>query len=222
MYAETFAVTVFVFIASFLLSGIITISYFRKHSLSVLFWASGMWLFAAAALLELLYAAGIYSEGLIDIYLFIVAFLVQLLSIGSLLLLKSGRASMAYGIFSVLSDIFLVYALVSVNVGNILLNGVVFGALPIIVIAASSVITMPAAIILVVVSIISYRKRRSWKLLSIIAGTVVVSVAGTLYIAAFPSFLYIAELAGIVLLWTGFVDFSSIFRFAGVEKHVNG
>jgi hypothetical protein len=56
---------------------------------------------------------------------------------------------------------------------------------------------------------VSYRKTRNKKLLSIIAGVIVVSIAGTLYIVAFPAFLYYAELAGIALLWLGFVDFKS-------------
>ncbi len=222
MYGEVFGVTVFVFAASFLLSTIISYSYMGSRGKSVLFWALGMWLFAAAAFLEILYSAGIYSEFLIDLYLFLVAFLVQLLSMGSVLLVKSTLIARAYAVYSIAADIFLVYALASTTVGNLLLDGVVHGSIPLAVIAGSSAITFPAAVILVAVSAISFRRKRCWKLLSIITGTVVVSAAGTLYIASFPSLLYVAELVGIVLLWAGFVDFSSIFRLVEVRKHVNG
>ena len=44
-------------------------------------------------------------------------------------------------------------------------------------------------------------------MLSIIAGVVVVSIAGGLYIAAVPVFLYYSEFVGIILLWFGFFSF---------------
>ena len=44
----------------------------------------------------------------------------------------------------------------------------------------------------------------------------------TLYIAAYPAFLYYAEFIGIVLLWIGFVDFRYLFRAGEVNKSVNG
>jgi hypothetical protein len=71
-------------------------------------------------------------------------------------------------------------------------------------------VTFPAAIILILIAALSYRKTRNPKLISIIIGVVVVSVAGTLYIVQFPAFLYYAEFIGILLLWIGFVDFSLI------------
>lgn len=222
VFEQALAVTVLVFVASFFLSAVLTVNYLRTKNGSALFWASGLWLFAFTALEEVLFAAGIYSEFLIDLYLYLVALLVLLLSVGSLLLLKSERLVRIYAIYSVIVNVFLIYALASTTVGNALDNGVVFGMLPMMIIAGSALITFPAAVILIVVAAISYRKRRSWKLISIILGTVIVSVAGTLYIASFPSFLYIAELIGILLLWAGFVDFSSILRLAGVAKHVDG
>lgn len=222
MNSEVLAVTVFVFAASTVLSLIISSNYIQSGKRSFIFWASGMWLFAFAALLEILFAAGTYSEVLIDLYLFLVAVLVQLLSAGSLLLLNSATASRIYGVYALVADAALAFALISGTTGNIILNGVVYGSLPVEVIAASSAITFPAAAILVAVSIISFRRKRTWKMLSIISGTVVVSAAGALYIASFPSFLYVAELAGIILLWAGFVDFSRIFSFVGVKKHVHG
>lgn len=222
VYIQAFSVTVFVFVASMLLSMILTVSFLRTRSRSALFWASGLWLFAFTSLEEVLFSAGMYSEFFIDLYLYLVALLVLLLSFGSLLLMKSAKMTRIYCVYSVIANVFLAYALAASTIGNILQNGVVFGALPVMVIAGSALITFPAAVILVVVAAISYRKKGSWKLISIIMGTVLVSVAGTLYIASFPSFLYIAELIGIVLLWAGFVDFSSILGVAGVTKRVDG
>ncbi len=222
MYGEVFAVTLFVFAASFLLSLIISAGYFRQRKSSTMFWSCGLWLFSVSALLEVFFSAGYFSEAAIDSYLFLVALLVQLLSLGSISLLPSGKYLKPYAVYSIGTDVFLVYALAASSVGNIILNGVVYGALPVIVTVGSSLITFPAAAILLAVAALSYRKTHNRKLLSIIAGTIVVSAAGALYIAYFPAFLYVAELIGIVLLWIGFVDFSVFSRFVGVAKHVNG
>lgn len=222
MYNEVFWVTLIVFISSFLLSAVITSGYLKKRRASMLFWSLGMWLFAAASAIEVVFSAGVFTEFYIDLYLYIVAVLVQLLSIGSLLLARSRKVNLLYMFYAAAADVFLVYAMATTTIGNIIQNGVVFGALPMMITVGSSLITFPAAIILVVVSAFSYRKTRNRKLLSVIVGTVVLSAAGALYIVSFPAFLYIAELAGIILLWAGFVDFSILARFTGVKRHVNG
>lgn len=217
MYTEVLAVTLFVFVASFILSAILTLTYLRSGKNSVLMWSSGMWLFAVSVLLEIIFALGIYRESLIDLYLFLVAILVQLLSMGSVLLLKSRRLTGIYAVYSVAADIFLLYSLITTHIGSILQGGVVFGALPMAVITGSSLVTFPAAVALVAISALSYRRSRNTKLLSIIVGTVVVSVAGTLYIVSFPAFLYVAELVGIILLWAGFVDFGVLRKISMIS-----
>jgi len=129
----------------------------------------------------------------------------------------------AYTLYFTASTIFLIVSLLVTHIGNIILNGIVYGTLPLLVVLSSSFVTFPAAVILIVISLISFRRSRQPKLLSIVVGVLVVSVAGTLYIASFPSFLYIAEFIGILLLWIGFVDFSSLFKTkAVVSESVSG
>jgi hypothetical protein len=181
-----------------------------------------MWLFAFASFLEILFSLGIYNAGLIDAYLFSVAILVQLLSLGSLALMSRIRLFNAYVGYSAAADAALLVSLFLFPVGNVLTSGVVYGQLPLAVTIMSSVITFPAAVILIVVAAISYRSRGDRKMLSIIAGTIVVSIAGTLYIAAYPAFLYYAEFIGIILLWLGFIDFRFILHNSEVNKVVNG
>ncbi len=72
------------------------------------------------------------------------------------------------------------------------------------VVVSSSFVSFPAAFFIILIAALSYKKSRNIKLLSIIAGVIVVSIAGTLYIAAIPVFLYYAEFIGILLLWIGF------------------
>ena len=221
MYLETFGITMLVFFASLLLSIIIVFDFVRSRRNNLLFWSVGMWLFTLSVLLEILFAGGVFSELLIDLYLFMAAVLVQFLALGSVFLLKSVRDHNLYTLYCAITDAFMIYALASTHVGNIIQQGVVSGLLPLTVTEASILITFPGAILLVLIALLSYRRRRDPKLLSIVAGTIVVSVAGTLYIAAFPSLLYLAELAGIILLWLGFVDLSALFKVHRELKHVD-
>jgi hypothetical protein len=213
--------TLFIFFASSVLAALLTKNYTGGKNRSFLYWSVGMWLFAFAVLLEVVFSFSIYVPILMGAYLFSVAVLVQMLSIGSLNLLKKKGFMVSYAIYSVIADIFLLFSLTYTPVGNILIGGVVFGALPLLVTVASSLVTFPAAAILIVTAILSYRARKSNKMLDIIAGTVVVSIAGTLYIAAFPAFLYYAEFIGILLLWLGFVNFRALFVKKEVNKVVN-
>jgi hypothetical protein len=197
--------TIVTAILTIILSAVITKRYLEKRSRSLLCWAAALWLFAIGVILEIAFAFGVYSELLIATYLLIIAVLVELLAMGSIYLIKSEKSTKAYGMFMVASTILLAYSLITSRIGNIITAYIVSGNIPLPVAIFSSVITFPAAIILVVVAAKSYFKKQNAKLLSIIAGVVTVSAAGTLYIVQYPAFLYIAEFAGILLLIYGFV-----------------
>lgn len=197
--------TLLILILTLGLAIVMSYRYARKRSMPLLYWSMGMWFFVIGVLLEVIFAFGAYSELLIALYLFVVAMVVESLAIGSMQLIKSGRLRMSYYIYSVIAAMLLAYSLYATNIGNVITNHIVFGILPAFVIVTSSIVTFPAAAILIVIAAISYRNRHSTKMLSIIAGVLVVSVAGTLYIAAIPSFLYYAEFIGILLLWLGFM-----------------
>ena len=184
---------------------IMSYRYVRKHSKPLLYWSTGMWFFAIGVFLEVIFAFGIYSEFLIALYLFIVVMVVESLAIGSMQLIKSIKLKSSYYIYSIITTVLLAYSLYASNIGNVITNHIVFGALPIFIVITSSIVTFPAAAILIAIAAISYLHRHSAKMLGIIAGVVVVSIAGTLYIAAIPAFLYYSEFIGILLLWLGFI-----------------
>jgi len=179
-------------------------NYREKKNLSYAFWSAGLALFAIGTLLEAIFAYGIYSQLLAKFYLFVVALLVVLLGEGSALAVKNKIVTYAYTIFVVAASLFMLYALAVSTIGNIIVNYVVYGALPIYVVVASSIATFPAVIMIIAAAVISYRHTRNVKMLSIIAGVIIVSIAGTLYIVQFPVLLYYAEAVGIALLWLGF------------------
>ena len=197
--------TLLILVLTLGLAIIMSYRYVRKHSKPLLYWSTGMWFFAIGVFLEVIFAFGIYSEFLIALYLFVVAMVVESLAIGSMQLIKSIKLKSSYYLYSIITTVLLAYSLYASNIGNVITNHIVFGALPILIVITSSIVTFPAAAILIAIAAISYLHRHSAKMLGIIAGVVVVSIAGTLYIAAIPAFLYYSEFIGILLLWLGFI-----------------
>ena len=197
--------TLLILVLTLGLAIIMSYRYIRKPSKPLLYWSTGMWFFVIGVLLEVIFAFGIYSEFLIALYLFVVAMVVESLAIGSMQLIKSIKLKSSYYLYSIITTVLLAYSLYASNIGNVITNHIVFGVLPIFIVITSSIVTFPAAAILIAIAAISYLHRHSAKMLSIIAGVVVVSVAGTLYIAAIPAFLYYSEFIGILLLWLGFI-----------------
>lgn len=204
--SSTIFSTLLIMVLSALLAYFMTNQYFLKKQRSMAFWSLGLWLFTVGVLEEVAFASGIYSQFLIKSYLLVVAVLVMFLAMGSVELLNSRRIRNAYFAYSAATVAFLAVALAVSGIGNIISSYVVFGALPLLVIVGSSLITFPAAVLLLATAAISYRKTGNRKMLSIIAGVIIVSIAGTLYIAKFPAFLYYSEFIGILLLWVGFFD----------------
>ena len=211
-FAFTISLTSIVFILSLGLTVVMGIKAAKVRSRSLQFWFSGMAVFTLSVLLEIIFAVGYYPALLLKSYLFLVAAIVELLALGSVSLAGNGKYTISYGIYVLLTSIFLVYTLASGILGKMIISHVFFGALPIMVTVASSLITFPAAVIILVKAALDYRKGHSPNMISIIIGVIVVSVAGTLYITGFPSFLYLAEFIGIFLLWFGFVRIPNPLR----------
>ncbi len=201
---ESLAVTIIVFILSLVLTIIMTQSYMKGRKLSSLFWSLGMWSFTLGVFLEILFALNVSPEPLLALYLFIVAALVEFLALGSIQLINSRKIKQIYYAFCILTTVFVAYSLFATRITNFIMDYIAYGNPPLLVIYASSLVTFPAAAVLVIVALKSYLKTKSYKMLSIILGVVIVSIAGTLYIVQFPSLLYAAEFIGILLLWVGF------------------
>lgn len=197
--------TIITLLLSLGLSFIITRKHLSKPSKPLMFWSTGLWLFSFGVLLEVMFTFNIYSNFLIGLYLFDVALIVQFLALGSIQFVKGPKIRKAYYIYCAATTLILLACLLAAPQGNLLLNYVVEVNPSIAVIIASSLVTFPAAIVLAVIAYKSYRQSHNARLLSIIVGVIMVSIAGTLYIVQYPAFLYLAELVGIMLLWYGFL-----------------
>lgn len=211
--------TIIIFVLSFLLAMSLTMKYLKATGKSLLYWSMGMWAFAVGAFIEIIFAFNITGNNLLNsFYLLVVALLVEFLAMGSMQLIKSSKLKLTYNVYVVLTTLVLIYALaVSKTVYTnpscsptwysgcgLVVNYVASGVPSWLVVYASSAITFVASAVLVIVAALSYMKKRNPRLLAIIVGVALVVVAGTLYIASFPVFLYYSEFAGILLLWYAF------------------
>jgi uncharacterized membrane protein YwzB len=201
---ESLSVTTIVFVLTLVLTLIMTKSYLKGKKLNSLFWSLGMWSFTIGVFLEILFALNISPEPLLALYLFIVAILVEFLALGSMELIKSKKLKQIYYAYCIITTIFVAYSLLATKITNFIMDYIAYGNPPLLVIYASSFVTFPAAAILVIIALKTYLKTKSYKMLSIVIGVIIVSIAGTLYIVQFPSLLYAAEFIGILLLWVGF------------------
>ena len=131
--------------------------------------------------------------------------LVEMLALGSMQLIKSKLYRNIYYAFTLIITAITAYLIFSKDQGNLIMNYVVAGQPSIPVIIASSIATFVAVIIIVFIAAISYRKTHNMKMISIITGVCIVSIAGTLYIVSYPYLLYYAEFIGMALLWLGFI-----------------
>jgi O-antigen/teichoic acid export membrane protein len=176
----------------------------RKKDKNYLFWSIGVWVFAISALLETLFALNVYNVFLMEAYLFLVVLLVELLGLGSIQLTKFAAVRRTYYVFFVITLAATLYSVYTTKPRDLVANYVVALPPPLFVTITSTVGTTVAAAVILIMAAMGYRRTKNRKLLSIIAGVVVVSIAGFLYIAAFPVLLYYAEFLGILLLWLGF------------------
>jgi len=221
MYILAEVSTIIILILSLGLSILITSNYIRKKQSNLLAWTGGLWVFTISVALEVVFSTNYETSFLIKSYLILVAIIVELLALGSVLLLKKHNITLYYIIYMVISTVFVITSAVVSTVGDIITHGVVYGVLPLLISISSITVTFPAAILLIYISLTSYMKTKNPKLLSIAVGVVIVSVAGTLYIVEFPAFLYYAEFVGILLLWIGFVDFKILKSLFKRSKNIN-
>lgn len=205
--ATAIAVSLFVLSGAALALAVLVLLRFRADRQAChLYWGVGLFLFFLTLVEEATLDLGVWSQPLIQSYLILVAVLVGILSLGSAELSLAGRWRTAYfGYIGATSAALVVVGLLVPVPTSIISSGVVSGLPPPSVDLLSSLITFPAATLLVVSSVYGAFKRHRWSLLFIAAGTLVVSAAGTLYLVQLPATLYYAEFVGILLLFLGFV-----------------
>ena len=188
------------------LAALVLRRYWLERRVCYLYWGLGLFLFFVTLVEEAVLDFGVWSQPLIQSYLVLVAVLVGILSMGSAEISLARRWRWPYyGYLGVTSVALAVVGFTTSISTGIISDGVVSGLPPASIDLISSLITFPAAVLLVVSALYGVVKYRRYHLLYIAIGTGVISAAGTLYLVSFPATLYYAEFLGILLLFLGFV-----------------
>jgi hypothetical protein len=211
---------VFLSVIALVLSVLVLRRYRVEGRVCYLYWGLGLFLFFVTLIEEALLDFGVWSQPLIQSYLVLVAVLVGILSMGSAEISLSTRWRWPYyGYLGVTSVALAVVGFTTTISTGIMSDGVVSGVPPASIILISSLITFPAAVLLIVSALYGVVKYHRLHLLYIAIGTAVISAAGTLYLVSFPATLYYAEFIGILLLFFGFVRIPRLTPGAAEQPH---
>jgi len=181
--------------------------YGDSRSRPQLMWGSGLAIATAAMGVETVVYLGVVSSPILEAYVFFSAAIVGVLSLGATKILRSPRIERAYTQYIVGTSALVALACaVTPLPPSMVANGIISGNPPLMLILLSSLVTVPATIVLLTATALSLHRSRRWQTLLMAAGAVILGAGGTLYIASFPIALYYAEFIGILLLFAGLVS----------------
>jgi hypothetical protein len=183
----------------------------RTRKLAQAMWGIGLGLGAAAMAIEFLAYVGVVTEALLQGYVFLSAGIVGVLSLGAAGSLHRPRLAKGFAVFELLAlsltaaASFLTRLPLSMVVG-----GIIVGDPPTSLLILSSIVTVPATVVLLGTAVASLRRAFRWSHVTMLAGACVLGAGGAFYIASFPVMLYYAEFVGIVMLFVGLVNLSRL------------
>ena len=183
----------------------------RTRKIAQAMWGGGLALGAAAMAVELLAYVGVVTEALLQTYVFLSAGIVGVLSLGAVGSLHRPRLSIGYGAFQAGALGVTAWAsFASYLPPSVVVSGIIVGPFPAVVLLLSTVVTVPATVVLFVTAVVSLRRAFRWSHVTMLAGAAVLGAGGFLYIASFPVMLYYAEFVGIIMLFVGLVNLSRV------------
>jgi len=164
---------------------------------------------AIATAIELSAYLGVIAPFMLQAYVFFSAAIVGTLSLGSVRGFRKAIYRNLYaGYIIATSAVVAAFCFTTPMPASMVQNGVISGNPPALLLILSSLITVPATVVLLGFAVVSLRRSFHPKGLLMIAGASVLAAGGAFYIASFPVALYYAEFIGIVLLFVGLTDFS--------------
>ncbi|MCI4369633.1 MAG: hypothetical protein L3K09_08760 [Thermoplasmata archaeon] len=170
-------------------------------------WGSGLALAAAAMNVEMLVYVGIVTTPLLQSYIFLSAAIVGVLSLGATKILRSPRLEAGYSAYTVLTCALVgVFSFITPLPDGMVTNGIITGNPPLLLLILSSLVTVPATVVLLSATVLSLRRSKRWQTLLMAAGAIILGAGGVFYIASFPVALYYAEFIGICVLFVGLLN----------------
>lgn len=180
----------------------------RSHFPTELMWGVGLALASVATAGELLVYLGVVTTPLLQLYVFLSAAIVGMLSLGSTRVLRQRSVRVGYTAYTLAAC-----ALVAVfsfttplSPASMVTGGVISGNPPATLLVLSSLVTVPATLVLLGAVLLALRKQWRWRTVMMGIGASVLAAGGALYIASFPVALYYSEFVGIVLITLGLVS----------------
>ena len=184
---------------------------YRTRKVAQAMWGAGLALGAAAMAVELLAYVGVVSEVLLQLYVFLSAGIVGVLSLGAAGSLRRPRLARGYGVFQAIALAATAVTCFTTPLPlSMVVAGIIAGNPPGSLLVLSSVVTVPATVLLLGTAVVSLRRSFRWSHVTMVAGACVLGAGGAFYIASFPVLLYYAEFVGIILLFVGLVNLSRI------------
>ena len=183
----------------------------RVRKLAQAWWGAGLALGAAAMAIELLAYVGVVTEGLLQAYVFLSAGIVGVLSLGAAGSLHRPKLAFGFSAFELLALAWTAGVSFTTSLPtSMVVGGIIVGNPPVLLLVLSSIVTVPATVVLLGTAVVSLRKAFRWSHVTMIAGACVLGAGGALYIASFPVMLYYAEFVGIIMLFVGLMNLSRI------------
>jgi hypothetical protein len=191
--------------------------YVRGGPLPSLWWGVGLGLGTAGMVVELVTYLGITSSVLLQFYIFLAAGIVGVLSLGSACAYQRPRFEKVYTAYQgVCLALVLFFSFATAPPAGMVTQGIITGNPSLFLLILSSMVTVPATVVLLLAAVLSLRRSFRWRGLLILIGASVLGAGGAFYIASFPVALYYAEFIGIITLFFGLVDLSKFTVVAPV------
>ncbi|MGI0129264.1 MAG: hypothetical protein ACREDE_07885 [Thermoplasmata archaeon] len=179
----------------------------ESRSRPQLMWGSGLACATAAMAVESIVYEGMVSSAVLQAYVFLSAAIVGVLSLGATKILKSPRVERVYTAYILATTAIVAGACALTPLSaSMVTGGIITGNPPLLLILLSSLVTVPATVVLLTATALSLRRSWRWQTLLMAAGALILGAGGALYIASFPIALYYAEFIGILVLFLGLVS----------------
>lgn len=183
------------------------VRYFEHRSRAQFMWGAGLALACAAMAVEAVVYLGVISSPILEAYVFFSAAIVGVLSLGATKILRSPRIEKVYTFYIAgTSALVLIASFLTPLPDSMVTGGIITGNPPLTLLLLSSLVTIPATVVLLTATAVSLRRSWRWQTLLMAAGAIILGAGGALYIASFPIALYYAEFIGILLLFLGLVS----------------
>lgn len=169
-------------------------------------WGLGLALFTVAALSQFLAEAYGWSDGIYRLYYYVSAPLVAVLGVGSAFLVNR-KLGIAFALYTLVLGIGFAWVVFTAPVNAVALRQSIPAGtgFPESVRIWSPLFTIPGSFLLIGIALLSYRRSRLVFNLGIAAGAIVAAGSGALASLNVTWVLYFGELAGVALMFWGFV-----------------